>query len=273
MLSTPYNNTYKYNFPQGTITLKDHEVALGSVGYWYNWYNITSTLKNNTYQYTFPDGSNTDTLTVTVPDGNYTVDEFNKYLQWQMISDNRYLIDGSGNYVYFLEWIQNPTTRLVQLISYPVPTSLSGYTQPTGATWSLPSTATTPQVIIPSTNIATLLGFTAGTYPSTAQSSNYTVQGSTIGRFYPITAISVQCSWLYNNFSIPCTLLYSVPVGSTSVGTFISSEPANYAFVPIKDGIYTDVEIRLTDQYGNPISLIDTNINVQLVVRHKSEHI
>ena len=262
------NNAYQYAFPRGSVTFQDHEIALDSVNLFYNWYNIRAELGNNIYYYTWIDGSPENT--VEMPDGNYTVEQFNHFLEWTMITNKHYLIDGSGNYVYYLEWLRNPTSRLLQLISYPVPATTT-YSLPPGATWSLPATDTTPQVRIDANNVRTLTGFTANTYPIAQQSTIYTTQGSTFTSFQPIVALNIECQLLYNNLSLPSTLLYTIAIPSVEAGTLITAKPTNYAFSPIKDGQYTDMLVRLTDQNGVAIKLQDPNLTMGFVVRSKGE--
>jgi hypothetical protein len=266
--NTVYKNTYKYDFPRGTITFQDHEIALDSVNLFSNWYNITAALGNNVYTYTWIDAT---VVTVTIPDGIYTIEQFQHYLEWVMISNTHYLIDGSGNYVYYIEWLRNATSRKMQLICYPVPATTT-YSLPPGATWVLPGTDTTPQVTILSTNkVDTLTGFPAGTYPASPQATIYTVEGTNNTVFTPFVGINIECQFVYNNLSLPSTLLYTIPVPSVEVGTLISAKPTNYAFSPIKDGQYTDMLVRLTNQIGEDITLQDPNVTISFVVRSKGE--
>ena len=158
------NNRLVYEFQQGGIQFKKKEIALGTAQLYYSWYNITSAYKNNTYSYRWTNGI---TYSVTMPDGNYSVAEINTYLQNIMVANTHYLVNTtSGDFRYFIEWETNETFYAVQLNEYVVPNVLpAGFALPVGATWALPATASTPQVIIASNAFRNIIGFSAGTYP------------------------------------------------------------------------------------------------------------
>lgn len=262
-----YNSTYQYLFPTGQIRFDQHEIAVGSVNMYYSWYNITSLLQNNVFQYKWL-GVDVD---VTVPDGNYSLVELNQYLQFKCIQQTHYLVDGSGNYVYFMEILPNPTKNLVELVLYPLPSSMPvGYSYPIGATWTLPVAPETPQFVFP-TNFASLLGFVAGTYPDPVSSSVYNVLGSSVDRLYPVTSLLMSCSLVKNSLSVPSTQLYSFPVAGYDFGELIQSSPSFYSYVPIQDGIYTELFIRFFDQDGNRIHLRDTDLVIYLVIKKRQE--
>ncbi|NBP02411.1 MAG: hypothetical protein EBU90_20300 [Proteobacteria bacterium] len=177
------NNVFKYTFPSGAVNFKDDQIAVTQVSLYYSWYNINSSLyNNNSFSYTWIDGT---IVNVTLPNGSYAVSDINSYLQSVMVSNGHYLVDSTGNYVYFLEFTTNTVYYAVQLNAYAVPTSssasASSYTKPSGATWSYPSSTKTPQLTISSTNnFYKIVGFSAGTYPSTQQSSTYSFKSDIV---------------------------------------------------------------------------------------------
>jgi hypothetical protein len=152
-----YKNTFKYNFPNGSVTFKNMEIAVAKVSVWYSFYTISEAQKNNKFSYYWPSstgfmtnpspvvGLSTKAFQVTIPDGTYSISQLNSFLQYTFIQNKHYMIDGSGNYVYFIELLENPTKNLTELICYPISVALtSTYTQPVGATWTVPVTAQTP---------------------------------------------------------------------------------------------------------------------------------
>jgi hypothetical protein len=281
-----FKNKFQYKFPQGSVTFTDYEIALGEVSIYYSWFNVNSILQNKNFSYYFPDGAGmTSEIAVVIPDGNYTSTQINTFLQWVMISNGHYLIDGAGNYVYFMELVLNPTTYDVQFIAYPVPSDMTGFTKPTNATWTDPTTDRTPQFVVPTwgsvyinnilydTGFGVLIGFDAGTYPSTPQSSIYTTMGDpyTPTQFNQINNINITCSLLNNTLAIPCTLLYSVPINNTQFGQNVAFKPSNYSFVPIKDGIYTSIEFEFFDECNFPLMIRNTAITMVLIIRRKGD--
>jgi hypothetical protein len=286
LVPSQFNNVYQYNFPQGSVTFIDMEIALGEVSMYYSWFNIASYLKNNLFSYYFPDGGGmTSEIPVVIPDGKYTITQLNSFLQWTMINNGHYLIDGAGNYVYFIELVFNETSGRVQLVEYPVPADMTGYTKPTNATWTDPTTDRTPQFVVPTwgklvigttiydIGFGRFIAFEAGTYPSTPQSNIYTTIGMTLvmPKFDMVTNINVLCTLLNNNLAIPCTLLYSMPIGNTQFNENISYKPINYAFTPIKNGIYTTLQIEFQDDANAPIPIRNTDVNITLVIRKKGD--
>lgn len=265
--SAPFNDTYKYVFPQGSVKFEDCEIAVNSVSLWFAWYNISATLGNNKFSYVW-NSATPVTVDVTIPDGSYTIEDLNTFLQFTFIQNKHYLIDGSGNYVYYAELLWNPTAYLIELISYPLPVTTT-YTLPPGATWALPATAATPQIVFP-TAFGTLVGFDAGTYPSAAQSSIYNVLAQNIDKMEPISSIVIGCSMLQNTLAIPASTLYSMPISDHNYGE-IAVQVGQLTFVPIIDGFYNDFSVQFFDQAGNRFYLRDSDISVFLVIRKRSE--
>jgi len=267
--SNSFNNTYRYSFPQGAVRFEGSKVAVANVNIYYSWFNITTSNGNNSFQIIWPIGAGTSTYTVTLPDGFYDVSGLNTYIQQFCITNGLYLIDGSGNYVYYLELLENSTYYGVQLNTYSIPLSLpTGWTQP--AAWpGYPLVAYTPQLVIPSTNFQNVIGFTAGTYPSPQQTSTYSKLSDFTPQVTPIQSIILACTLLNNKYSNPSTVLYSFTSGGAAFGSLIESSPNQYSFVDIQDGQYPYFDIQFLDQNFSPISINDTNIVVQLLIRNK----
>ena len=131
ILAGSNNSTLVYNFPT-SVRFDNHQIAVQSVNMYYSWTNINSTsLKNNTFTYTWVVAGTTTSYTVTIPNGLYEISDINSFLQYTFIQRGQYLINTTGQYVYYAEFLVNPNTYSVNIITYPVPTSL-----PTG--WTLP---------------------------------------------------------------------------------------------------------------------------------------
>ena len=97
------NNSYKYDFIKGNFTIPENsEVMVANVQLPYSFYNITSAYNNNQFKLYFPTGSSTNnTYTITIPDGFYTTTSLNFYLQQFCITNGLYLVNGSGQNVYY----------------------------------------------------------------------------------------------------------------------------------------------------------------------------
>lgn len=270
VVSGTNNSKYTYSFPMGNAKFDNHQVAVASVAMYYSWFNITSALGNNAFSYIFPNSSGTTTYSLTIPDGFYSIDDLNTWLQSKMISNGHYLTDSNGNYVYYLEFQTNSTYYAVQLYCYTLPTFLpSGYSNP--ASMTFPSSTFTPQVVVPSTNIRDVLGFTAGTYPSSQQTSNYSTYSSYTPQVTPVQSIVMTCSLANNRLSIPNDVIYSFSPAGTSFGSIIESKPSSFAWVDISSANYSDFSIKFLSQSYSSLVINDSNIVVTLVVREKPE--
>lgn len=277
VVENSFNDTYKYNFPVGSVSFKDDQVAIASVNMYYSWFNITSgntgsRYNNNVFQYVWHGSAGSTTHTVVIPDGYYGVGGLNAYLQSAMVENGHYLVDGDGNFVYYIELVENPTYYSVQLNVYAFPSSLpTGFSNPTGRTF--PSTPRTPQIVVLATNtFKDVLGFTPGTYPEAPSTTNFTKLSDYTPQVSPVSSLIITCSLLNNSYAIPSTLLSTFTPAGTAFGDLISFQPTELSFVDIQDGSYTDLTIEFRDQNLNRVAIRDKNLIILLVVRNKFEN-
>jgi hypothetical protein len=261
------NSTYRYQFPAGSVKFKNSKVAVASLSMYYSWYNITSSNSNNTFQIIWPIGAGTSTFTITLPNGFYAVTDLNSYLQQYCITNGLYLINSSGQYVYYCEFLTNSNYYSVQFNAYSIPTSLPvGWTQP--ANWvGYPAVAYTPQLIVPSTNFRNVIGFNAATLPSVQQTTTYSKLSDFTPQVTPTQSIILACSLLNKRYSNPGTVLYSFSPASTTFGSLIQSNPNQYSFVNIQDGNYPYFDIQFYSQDFQPLQINDTNLVVMLLIK------
>ncbi len=258
------NSVYRYKFPVGSVAFNKCKVALGDISMYYSWYNISAANNNNTFQIVWY-GTLIVTRTITIPDGFYDIDTLNFYLQQYCITNDLYLIDDAGDFVYYVQFSENSTYYSVQFNSYPIPTSLpSGWSAPSG--WGgYPATASTPQLIVPDTNIQYILGFNPGTYPTVTQTSTYSKLSDFVPQVTPVESIILTCSLLNNQYSNPNTILYCFSPANVSFGSLTESKPSEYAFVNINNGTFSEFQIQFLDQNFNQLKINDNNLIVQLL--------
>ena len=268
LVSSTNNNTYSFRFPAGAVNFnRGSKVALGKINIFFSWFNITAANNNNTLSYVWYDNVGSATFNITIPDGYYSVSSLNSYLQQIFITNGHYLVDGSGNFVYYIELVENATYYSIQLISSPIPTALpGGWTNPAGLTF--PAVATTPQLIIPSSNIRNYLGFNAGTYPPVVQATTYTKLSDFVPQVNTITSVILTCNLLNNRYTNPTTIIYSFTPSSVNFGDLIESSPNEYNFIEIQQGRYDEITIRILDQAFRDINIRDTNILIELLIKN-----
>jgi hypothetical protein len=259
-------SSYTYKFPRGSVNFKNASIGLSQVNLFYSWRNIDKANFNNSeFDIIFPDGTapGFTQYNITIPDGNYTIEDLNFYIQKWSIDNNKYLINNTTNRnVYYLELLANPTTYKIQLITYNIPTSLpSGFSQPTNATFSFPTQANQQPslAVLSNNNFGKLIGFPHGIYFSAVSSE--TPQMS------PISSVLVRCSLLNNKFSNPNDVIFSFVSGTTEYGHMLSVQNQDIVYSNIPDGLYTHLTIKFVDNQFKRLNIIDTNLIIYLIVK------
>lgn len=261
VLAGSNNSKYEYTFPSGGAVFKDNMVALSSLSIYYSWFNISSTNGNNSYSYKWINGT---IINITMPDGFYTLQNLNEYLQREMVANKHYLINADGEYVYYLEWQENATQYAVQLNCYSTPTSLpSNWTKP-GISWSLGS-GFCPQVTVFNNGFSNVVGFYPGSYPSTTTSI---INNSFISQFTPqispTSSILILCSIINNDLGNNQVLYSFSP--NVSFGSQINVSPPQHIWNEILDGKYDKIKISFVDQDYNQLPINDNNLVLILSV-------
>lgn len=234
---------YTYNFINGGLSIPENSLmCISNVTIPYSWFNVNSSqYNNNSFQYTFPTSTGQQTFTVTLPNGFYSATDINNYLQTQMIQRGQYLVNSAGEYVYYITLQYDTNYYAVQLMCFALPTSLpANYTNPSAMTF--PVTATTPQVIIlGSNNFGTLLGFNAGSYPTTPQSTNQSFTSNTVPDGFPVNALIMRCNLIDNNVVMPSDIMDSIPISNTAFGSNVTYQPPFPKWVKMKSGKYSSI--------------------------------
>jgi hypothetical protein len=265
------NNQLVFKFPN-SVRLSNHALAVSNVSMFYSWYNISTSLQNNIFQYTWSnDGTAVDnTYTITIPNGTWNISDINGFLQNEMINNNTYAIDASGNYVYYLEMVVNAIEYGIQLNSFAVPTSF-----PSGWTYArtIPTTSFTPQFIIPA-NFNKIIGFQPNTtFPLTI---NHTTNQSTIStqapEVQPNPTLFLTCSGIQNPYTIPSSIIYSI-TPNANVGDQIVFTPPQLIFNKILEGTYDRLVLGWLGGNLQPIQILDPNMTITLEIRNTQQDI
>jgi hypothetical protein len=242
---------------------------------YYSWYNISSVNKNNTFTYVWFDssGSLNKKIEVTIPDGFYTVNTLNEYLQSIFVKNGHYLINSDGKYIYYIELQTNSTYYSVQLNIYPMikNTESSNYTQ--GSTnWGYPTENTTPQIIFNDfSTFRDLIGFLPITYPEFPSANIQTFLSTNTPRMNPVSSIFIKCSLCNNVLSTPDNILYSFTTGDTAFGSMIVVEPKSEIFLKIKNQSVYDLRIEFVDQDLKQLFIKDAQMVIVLSIKEENE--
>lgn len=262
------NNTFEYDFPS-TVNLLDYDIALSDLSLYYSWYNISAVQNNNKFTIQFPAGGATIPYPATIPDGTYSVGQLNEFLQAFFITWGLYLVNNTtGEYVYYAEFVENPTAYKVQVNLYPVPTSLpAGFTNGGGIVF--PTTTRTPQLDITNAGFGTLIGFPVATYPATIQTSIQNIVSINTPQLNPVSSVIMNVSCVNNPLARNSQLLHVFTSAGINFGSLIVSTPPELIWVPCS-GTVNSIAVRFTDQNGNALPIIDTDLTIKLLLKPKN---
>jgi hypothetical protein len=183
-----------------------------------------------------------------------------------------YLTDGSGNNVYYLSVSPNSTAYANQIITKLIPLSLpTGYVAPSNFAGYATTTKRPPFVEILSNNFGKYLGFTTGTYGKDVI-ADYNVLSNIIPTATTVNSLLVKCSLVSNGCSNQSDILDAFSIGGSSGGTFGGN--LNYTntiekFVRISEGRYNNFIVTIVDQNNNDISILDSNLLINFLIRVK----
>jgi hypothetical protein len=297
------NNTLVYKFPN-SVQFNNHEIAIQSVKVFYSWENINANpLNNNTFLYTWTVGTTTTTYQVVIPDGLYEITQINSYLQYLMIQNGTYLINSSGQYVYYAEFVLSPTAYAVQLNTYPVPTASSFtavkdsnnnilyYTGNTGtpyAGWTTPqanSQAKTkgwvgfptqtfnPVILMASgSNFYKIIGFSSSfqSSPNTGLNTNLSYQSTVSPNVQPNSVAYISMTNILNPYANPSSIIYSISP-NVAFGELITETPPQFCWTQLLNGTYNQLRVQFLGNDYSPLTILDPVMTIMLVIRDKSE--
>lgn len=247
--STTNNNTMIINSTSGNYELSGWEASLTSLTFGNSVYTF---LTPASFTLNIPTSTGTNSVVGTMPAGSYSIADFNAFLQYVSTNNDFYLMNGSEP-VYFIAALDNRTTYRVDLQFNPVPTSLpAGYTNPAGMTF--PATAEYPSLTISDSRILRLLGFEAGTYPSstTPAVDNLSVSGTEFPVENPNPFFFVFLNCATNTINRFSNYLSFVPVGNTPKGNDIEYIPPYPVWVRCT-GSFPQLVVSIKDMNGSDV--------------------
>jgi hypothetical protein len=261
---------YSYDFIGGNFKTKNARLCLSQVTIPYSWFNISPQWVNQRLNFLWTGPIGTISYAVNFPTGFYTTADINAYLQQRMISLGAYLINASGQYVFYASIVQNRTFYANQLILTKVPTSAeattAGLTAPVGFL-GFPVVSTTPGIEFPATNsIGSVLGFANSVQYGPSSVSNISQLSTQTPVATNVNSLIVHCNLANNPVTMPSDIIDSIPIVDTTFGANLNYSPSFEKWISITDGTYNSLLITLTDENNNTIVAQDSNSLFTLVL-------
>jgi hypothetical protein len=197
---------------------------------------ISVSSENNSFTYVWLNG---EEITVTIPDGNYNINELNQYFQGVLVANEHYIRDmATRTYVYLYNFVYDAVTNRIQIQCfaadqsiYPEPRYLRPPAVITTNDWVIPAQYTlVPNIRILSSNgFQNVLGFEPGLYPPALIELNTLKQ--------PAEPACPACTYnnIYydDNWSLPVYSSYGATHGGNQFFTGSSSPQIAEPYVPL----------------------------------------
>ena len=235
--------------------------------------------------------SNNITITSIIPDGYYTADTLNKFIQQTMMSEKLYITDGVNGQttLFYLEITQNPAYYSLQVNVHPLPVVLSSSQKiPNGAKWTLLNDGTlyNPQLIL-NPGLQEWFGYSYSTSDlnnpisrisldssnnlviptsiTTLNGVDYYLLSNVCPKLNTINSLVLCCNLINSDYSIPSNVFFNIPLNA-SFGNLIVVNPFDPSLCNVRGGMEQNIEISFYDTNFNPIVIRDTDITLTLVI-------
>ena len=258
-------NTFIYNLGRNVEFKKNSSIMIQSLSMYNSTYNITSTFSNNILYISWLGTQ----IQIVIPDGYYSYAEINALIQYYLIQNNWYWTENNVA-IYPISVSENSIRYKAQINISPIPSSSqsSGLVIPSGATWTFPATAETPQVTINS-GLGKIFGFSSNLiFPPTVQSSTYSYISDITPIISPVYSYVLTCNLLNTNISpYNNNILGQIPINNSFGGliTYNSYTPSKINIHPSK---YNQIIIQFLSQTLQPINIIDPEITLILEIEY-----
>ena len=278
------NNTrYRFNLAQTTFIKKGSKVAIQSITIPYSWYNISASIFGNSqFSLIIPVsniGGTTKTINFAIPDGFYTLDQLNSYMQSVLIT-NGYYLKNAGNNIYYSQFVYNTSLYKIEIDMLPVPTTIGTYTYGTtsigwGLTPStnngggLPAIGYTPQIVFPVTGgLDSILGFSPNTtLPSVQTTVSQAFVSNQTPNLTPINSLIVLSNLVNNRYSVNNQTLFALTPNTTFGSNIVVNNSLTDSFVDIFEGYYNYIDLEFRDQNFNFMNIRDPNLTILMLIK------
>ena len=209
---------------------KNYMVALGSITMSYSWHNVSTKYNNNKLKYSSDSGKTWNTITL--PDGNFSYEEIESYIQSE-IESNGHTKDGI-------------TITFVPLFLKVLLTLKSGF-----------------QVDLKTGDFGKLLGFEKKIYTATQYSPKLPDITRSVDNVFIHTDI-ISDSVVSSNKS---DVIYSFSVDNLELSYPFHIEPIHLVFNKINTNRIRELRIYVTDELNRPLDLNNESVSLKLIIR------
>jgi hypothetical protein len=247
-------NKFTFTMPTPYQSGSHDRIALKNLRLYYSWFNLTQKKNNSAYSYKWLGNYHV----VLMPDGIWSYADFLAFLQQTMLANGHYLIDSTGANVFFISLLVNSVYYKISLMITAIPTSLpQGWKAPTG--FVFPAVKTTPQLVIPPSNIRQYLGFNEGIYPAVEQATDYNINSVNVPLVTDSSSLMLQCNLAMNEYSPSMNTLATFNViPGTAPGSLISEIPYYQDWINIQPvSRFSVITLTLVDQNSRPVLIQD----------------
>lgn len=263
------NSRFKYNFITPIKFVEGDQIALSNAQIPYSNFNIMSQYNNNKFSYS---GNTLSLYDVVFPDGFYTVDDMNYYLQQKMIENNHYLVNANGENVYYIKISTNQNRYRIQIDFFVVPTTLPLSWSNPGFDLASVGGRTLALFFDGSSSFNNLLGFNIGTYGNQLVNTSYlgdNVPSPALVNSYLVTVPTIVSQ---SSISLNSSSAVYAKTPDVDFGNNIIIEPNNFIWIDVNTGNYPFIEVILcSGDDGSQLTLQDPNSLIMLVIKSKDE--
>jgi hypothetical protein len=201
-----------------------------------------------------------------------------------MIANGHYLVNASGENVYYAEFLVNVSRYAVQINTFLFPTALPvGFTNP--AAVPFPPQSFNPIITLPA-KINEIFGYVAGfatdqnlnnayvppvsTYVSKLANGTLSYISTTAPNVQPNSSLLFSLSNIDNAYAQPTSIIYTL-VPTVAIGELINERPANFIWNKLIPGTYNELRLTILGTNLQPIKINDPSMTIILVVKEKGE--
>ena len=228
--SQSHDFTVRFNPPLEFDKNKKYCVALGSITMSYSWYNVSTDYNNNTLKYSQDSGKTWHTITL--PNGNYSYNQLNSYIQSE-IESNGHTKDGIS-----IKFVSSFFKVLLSM--------KSGF-----------------QLDLKTGDFRKLLGFEKKIYTTSGYSPKLPDITRSVDNVFIHTNI-ISDSAVSSNKS---DVVYRFSVDNLPLSYPFHIEPRHLFFNDINTNSIRDLRIYITDELNRPLNLNNIPISLILTVK------